>query len=139
MAQAQPDPEPAPEPAPETTPAPAPTPEPAPAVDPAPAATVPTESPAMPTDTTTADAAVEAEFPTKRELHRNFAGSVQLDYMAVPSRSTGREVGFDGATFAQVPGALADRTWSYDPKTRNLQVRVKVAGGENSIVNLSWE
>jgi hypothetical protein len=49
-------------------------------------------------DITPAEAQVEAEFPTKRELHRNFAGSVQLDYMAVPSQSTGRDLGFDGAT-----------------------------------------
>jgi hypothetical protein len=34
----------------------------------------------------------------KPELRRNFAGSIQLDYMAVPSQDTGRELGFDGAT-----------------------------------------
>jgi hypothetical protein len=31
-------------------------------------------------------------------VNRNFVGSVQFDYMAVPSRSFGREVGLDGAT-----------------------------------------
>jgi alpha-glucosidase (family GH31 glycosyl hydrolase) len=48
-------------------------------------------------------------------------------------------VGFEGAAFREVSGAMADRTWSYDPKTRNLQVRVRVAAGEDSIVNLAWE
>jgi alpha-glucosidase (family GH31 glycosyl hydrolase) len=46
-------------------------------------------------------------------------------------------VGFDGAQFREVSGAMADRTWSYDAKMRNLQVRV--AAGEDSIVNLVWE
>jgi hypothetical protein len=31
-------------------------------------------------------------------FHRNFAGSIQLDYMAIPSRNTGREIALDGAT-----------------------------------------
>jgi hypothetical protein len=31
-------------------------------------------------------------------MRRNFAGSIQLDYMAVPSEKTGRRLGFDGAT-----------------------------------------
>jgi hypothetical protein len=48
-------------------------------------------------------------------------------------------VGFEGTTFRQVTGALADRSWSYDAKTRILQVRVKVASGEDSIVNLTWQ
>ncbi len=32
------------------------------------------------------------------QLERNFAGSIQLDYMAVPSESVGREIGLDAAT-----------------------------------------
>jgi hypothetical protein len=32
------------------------------------------------------------------ELQRNFAGSVQLDYMSVPTEDIGREVALDGAT-----------------------------------------
>ena len=47
-------------------------------------------------------------------------------------------VGFDGKMFREAAGALADRTWSYDAKTRNLQVRVKVASGEDSIVNVEF-
>jgi hypothetical protein len=38
------------------------------------------------------------ETKSKPRLQRNFAGSVQLDYMAVPSESTGRRVALDGAT-----------------------------------------
>jgi hypothetical protein len=83
-----PEPAPAPDPAPEPATAPA-----APVETPAPEPAAPTPAAADATETQ-----VEAEFPTKKELHRNFAGSVQLDYMAVPSRSTGREIGFDGAT-----------------------------------------
>jgi alpha-glucosidase (family GH31 glycosyl hydrolase) len=48
-------------------------------------------------------------------------------------------VGFDGAQFREVNGAMGDRTWSYDAKQRNLQVRVRVAAGEDSIVNLTWD
>jgi hypothetical protein len=50
-----------------------------------------------------------------------------------------KSVGFDGKLFVEAAGALADRTWSYDPKTRNLQVRVKVAADEDSIVNIEWQ
>jgi len=32
------------------------------------------------------------------ELERNFAGSIQLDYMAVPSETVGRKIGLDAAT-----------------------------------------
>ncbi|MBZ0231550.1 MAG: hypothetical protein K8M05_04310, partial [Deltaproteobacteria bacterium] len=40
----------------------------------------------------------EADVSAQTELHRNFAGSVQLDYMTVPTESRGRDLGFDGAT-----------------------------------------
>jgi hypothetical protein len=66
--------------------------------DPVPEPPAPVEVEPAVTPAADPDPQVEAEFPTKREMHRNFAGSVQLDYMAVPSRSTGREIGFDGAT-----------------------------------------
>lgn len=38
------------------------------------------------------------EEPEEPKLRRNFAGSIQLDYMAVPSEKTGRLLGLDGAT-----------------------------------------
>lgn len=44
--------------------------------------------------------------PEKAKLTRNFAGSIQLDYMAIPTESTGRKVAFDGAT-AEVSLKLA--------------------------------
>jgi hypothetical protein len=50
-----------------------------------------------------------------------------------------KSVGFEGNLFREAAGALADRTWSYDGKTRVLQVRVRVASGEDSVVNLAWE
>jgi len=40
----------------------------------------------------------EPSEPIKKKLNRNFAGSVQLDYMAVPTETTGRKIAFDGAT-----------------------------------------
>ena len=100
-AQSQPGPEPSaqPAPAPAAEP-PLPSAEPAPAApaDPAPAAAAPATETTAP-DAAAADPAateVEAEFPTKRELHRNFAGSVQLDYMAVPTQEVAREEALDG-------------------------------------------
>lgn len=42
----------------------------------------------------------------KPKLSRNFAGSIQLDYMAVPSRERGRDISLDGAT-AEVSLKLA--------------------------------
>jgi alpha-glucosidase (family GH31 glycosyl hydrolase) len=48
-------------------------------------------------------------------------------------------VGFEDVQFREAKGALADRTWSYDAKTRNLQVRARVAAGEDSIVNVTFE
>ncbi len=38
-----------------------------------------------------------------------------------------------------VLGALADRTWFYDAKQKNVHVRVKVQAGEDCIVNLNFE
>jgi hypothetical protein len=38
-----------------------------------------------------------------------------------------------------VLSALADRTWFYDAKQKNLHVRVKVKAGEDCIINLNFE
>ncbi len=38
------------------------------------------------------------EPPPRPQFRRNFAGSIQLDYMAVPSEDTGRRIALDGAT-----------------------------------------
>ena len=80
-------PEPAPEPPP-TTEAPPTT------TDPSPPVT--TEPPAEPPEQPPTDPPPDPVAPPK--LRRNFAGSIQLDYMAVPSEDTARDLGFDGAT-----------------------------------------
>ncbi len=101
--QSQPDPaaEPEPAPAPPADPAPAPAPEELPPPpDPAPLgeAMTPLDGPAhLPPET---------DLISKPKLSRNFAGSIQLDYMAVPSRDRGREISLDGAT-AEVSLKLA--------------------------------
>ena len=50
------------------------------------------------------------------------------------------EVGFEGRKFGEAASAAAlmDRTWFYDAAQKNLQVRVRVAAGEDCIVNLSF-
>ena len=74
-------------------------PDPAPApADPAPPAAPPVvEAPpaADPADEVTDE---EPLLPVATGFERNLAGSIQLDYMAVPSRETGREIALDGAT-----------------------------------------
>jgi hypothetical protein len=35
--------------------------------------------------------------------------------------------------------ALADRTWFYDARQKNLHVKVKVKSGEDCIINLNLE
>jgi hypothetical protein len=48
-------------------------------------------------------------------------------------------VGFEGKAYRQVEGGeLADRTWWYDARARNLQVRVTVKAGEDCIVNVEF-
>lgn len=47
-------------------------------------------------------------------------------------------VGFEDRQYREVTGGLADQTWSYDAKARNLQVRVKVAAGEDRIINVAF-
>ncbi|HUS30929.1 MAG TPA: hypothetical protein VMZ53_20605 [Kofleriaceae bacterium] len=48
----------------------------------------------------------EPEPDHKPQMHRNFAGSIQLDYMSVATEKTGRDVALDGAT-AEVSMKLA--------------------------------
>ena len=73
---------------------------PAPQLQPAPES-VPVRDPApVATPVGTPVEAAAHEEPPREEgrFHRNVAGSIQLDYMAVPSRDTGREISLDGAT-----------------------------------------
>jgi hypothetical protein len=73
-----------PEPPPaQTEPPPEPVPEPAPQTELPEPIVVPAEVPAA---------------PKPSGFRRNFAGSIQLDYMAVPTENTARKIAFDGAT-----------------------------------------
>ncbi|MFN0250924.1 MAG: hypothetical protein ACKV2T_28885 [Kofleriaceae bacterium] len=69
---------------------------------PAPPEIAPAPAPAVQPDPETAELTEtppEEEAESKSDkLRRNFAGSVQLDYMSVPSEKTGRMLGLDGAT-----------------------------------------
>jgi len=48
-------------------------------------------------------------------------------------------VGFEGKLYRQAQGGeMGDRTWSYDARTRRLQVRATVKAGEDSIVNVEF-
>jgi hypothetical protein len=111
---AQPSPTPAePPPTTPTTPPPTTTPD-----QPPPTTTAPT-TPTQPATTApppvTAQPAPPVEPPPAPEpevksfaqqFHRNFAGSIQLDYMAIPTENTGRKIALDGAT-AEVSLKLA--------------------------------
>jgi hypothetical protein len=104
-ASAQPQTEPPPPttaPPPQTEPAPAEpsVPTPAEAVAPPADAPVPVVEPVAP------EPEPEPEPEHKPQMHRNFAGSIQLDYMAIPTEKTGREIALDGAT-AEVSLKLA--------------------------------
>jgi len=50
------------------------------------------------------------------------------------------EVAFEGRKYREAASgsAMQDRTWFYDAARKNLQVRVRVAAGEDCIVNLSF-
>ena len=50
-------------------------------------------------------------------------------------------VEFEDRKYKEVPvfTALADRTWFYDARLKNLHVRVKVKSGEDCIINLNFE
>jgi hypothetical protein len=106
-ARGQPQPQPTP-PAPAPTPAPAPDPTSTPPIEAAPPVeeTEPTALEPTAAITTPADPEPEADVVERPKLSRNFAGSIQLDYMAVPSEKTGRQLGLDGAT-AEVSLKLA--------------------------------
>jgi hypothetical protein len=82
-------------------PAPQPAAEPEPVAEPAPEQ--PSEPAAAVVETAEPE---EPEAPEKPKLTRNFAGSIQLDYMSVPTEETGRKVALDGAT-AEVSLKLA--------------------------------
>ena len=47
---------------------------------------------------TAACAALAIASPARADSERNFAGSIQLDYMAIPSSSVGRKIALDSAT-----------------------------------------
>jgi hypothetical protein len=49
-----------------------------------------------------------------------------------------KSVGFAGAAYREVTGALADRTWRWDGRTKRLEIRVRVGAGEDCVVNLEW-
>jgi hypothetical protein len=75
----------------------APPPKQPPAEPPPPEADVPVDAVPSPTPAESPPAPPEPMRETEK-LHRNFAGSIQLDYMAIPSEETGREIALDGAT-----------------------------------------
>lgn len=58
------------------------------------------DSSEKPDEETSADRSADEPEPEKQgpKVRRNFAGSVQLDYMAIPTESKGRALGLDGAT-----------------------------------------
>jgi len=49
-------------------------------------------------------------------------------------------VGFEDRKYREVAqaGEMGDRTWLYDPATRNFQVRAAVKAGEDCIINLNF-
>jgi hypothetical protein len=98
---AEPRPGPAPQPSPPASTLPAPPASPAPPPPP-PAA----EAEPAPPATEPGGQAEPDDDSTLHTLRRNLAGSVQLDYMAVPSRTTGRKLALDGAS-AEVSLKLA--------------------------------
>jgi hypothetical protein len=48
------------------------------------------------------------------------------------------EVGFADVKFREVsqPDRMTDRTWFYEPSSKNVQVRVHVNAGEDNIINV---
>ncbi len=82
---------------------PAPEPQPATQATPEPPAPLPQVAPEpLPEPASPDPVVVPAEEPAAPKpqtgFRRNFAGSIQLDYMAVPSEKTARRIAFDGAT-----------------------------------------
>jgi hypothetical protein len=48
-------------------------------------------------------------------------------------------VGFEDRRYREVTGALEDGTWRYHAAKRRLEIRIKVAQGEDAIVNVAFE
>jgi hypothetical protein len=48
------------------------------------------------------------------------------------------QVGFEGVVFREAAVPLEDRTWSYDAARKNLNLRLRVAANEDSIVNVTF-
>jgi hypothetical protein len=50
------------------------------------------------------------------------------------------EVGFEGRHYREVPDVskLEDGAWFYDKPRKNLHIRVKVAAGEDRVINVSF-
>ena len=69
----------------------------------------------------------------KAQIHRNFAGSIQLDYMAIPTEKTGREIALDGAT-AEVSLKLAMDFTEQDLREREDVRRVSRRRGRHGVL-----
>jgi hypothetical protein len=93
-AQPRPTPQPQPKSPPPASTLPAPPPAPLPPTPPPP----PPAHAAEPAPNAEPAPAEPDEDSTVHKLRRNFAGSVQLDYMALPSETTGRKLALDGAS-----------------------------------------
>jgi alpha-glucosidase (family GH31 glycosyl hydrolase) len=78
--------------------------------------------------------------PAADEMRLEIESKVARDYLWVVHHvDRPAEVGFASVRFQEAgDGGLEDRTWSYDAKRRQLQVRVRVGKGEDSVVNLVW-
>jgi hypothetical protein len=73
-------------------------PQPPPADPPPPVDQPPADPPVTPVEPTEPKVEEPAPTPKPQGFRRNFAGSIQLDYMAVPTENTARRIAFDGAT-----------------------------------------
>jgi Glycosyl hydrolases family 31 len=78
--------------------------------------------------------------PSADEMRLEIESKAARDYQWVVHHvDRPAEVGFAGVRFREAAAeAMADRTWSYDAKRRQLQVRVRVEKGADSVVNLVW-
>jgi alpha-glucosidase (family GH31 glycosyl hydrolase) len=78
--------------------------------------------------------------PAGDEMRLEIESKKARDYQwVVHNVERPKSVGFAGKAYPAVTGPLADKTWRYDAARKLLEVRVKVAAGEDSIVNLAWE
>jgi alpha-glucosidase (family GH31 glycosyl hydrolase) len=78
--------------------------------------------------------------PAGDEMWLEIESKVARDYAWVVHHvDRPAEVGSEGVKFREATvGALRDRAWSYDVRKRQLQVRVRVGKGEDSVINLVW-